>query len=79
VEEYKYFGILTVEQLAAAGDNVGQKFMGFQQDKSRAQAFLDAANGTDARVKDLEEQVKKLLAAQMEADNAKQSVVPAKR
>jgi hypothetical protein len=66
VEEYKYFGILTVEQLAAAGDNVGQKFMGFQQDKSRAQAFLDAANGTDARVKELEEQVKRLLADQLE-------------
>jgi hypothetical protein len=62
VEEYKYFGILTVEQLAAAGDNIGQKFMGFQHDKSRAQAFLDAASGTNARVTELEEQVKRLLA-----------------
>jgi hypothetical protein len=74
VEEYKYFGILTVEQLAAAGDNVGQKFMGFQQDKQRAQAFLDAATGTNARVTELEEQLKKLLAAQLEQKEVKSEV-----
>ena len=62
VEEYKFFGIITVEQLAASGDAVGQKFQGFQQDKQRAQAYLDAANGTDSRVKELERQVAELLA-----------------
>jgi hypothetical protein len=78
VEEYKYFGIITVEQLASAGDNVGQKFMGFQQDKQRAQAFLDAASGTSARVTELEEQVKRLLAAQLEREVVqKDPAVPA--
>jgi hypothetical protein len=78
VEEYKYFGIITVEQLASAGDNVGQKFMGFQQDKQRAQAFLDAASGTSARVTELEELVKRLLAAQMEREVVqKDPVIPA--
>jgi len=78
VEEYKYFGILTVEQLAAAGDNVGQKFMGFQQDKQRAQAFLDAATGTNARVTELEEQVRQLLAAQLAQQEAKKDTsIPA--
>jgi hypothetical protein len=43
VEEYKYFKILTVEQLAEANDNLGQKFMSFQQDKQRAKAFLQVA------------------------------------
>lgn len=43
VEEYRYFKILTVEQLAEANDNLGQKFMSFQQDKQRAKAFLQVA------------------------------------
>jgi hypothetical protein len=78
VEEYKYFGIITVEQLASAGDNVGQKFMGFQQDKQRAQAFLDAASGTNARVTELEEQVRQLLAAQLAQQEAKKDTsIPA--
>ena len=64
VEEYKFFGILTVEQLAAAGDAVGQKFMGFTSDKQRAQAFLDAANNTSSRVMELEKQVAELLSNQ---------------
>lgn len=45
VEEYKYFKVVTVEQLAQAPDGLGQKFMGFQQDKQRAKAFLDVAAG----------------------------------
>jgi len=43
VEEYKYFKIVTVEQLAGANDNLGQKFMSFQQDKARAKAFMEVA------------------------------------
>jgi hypothetical protein len=43
VEEYKYFKIVTVEQLADAPDNLGQKFMSFQADKQRAKAFMEVA------------------------------------
>lgn len=43
VEEYRYFKIVTVEQLADAPDNLGQKFMSFQQDKQRAKAFMEVA------------------------------------
>ena len=45
VEEYKFFKIVTVEQLAQANDSLGQKFMGFQADKQRAKAFLEVAAG----------------------------------
>jgi len=45
VEEYKYFKIITVEQLADANDQLGQKFMSFNQDKQRAKAFLEVAAG----------------------------------
>lgn len=43
VEEYKFFKIVTVEQLAEANDNLGAKFMSFNADKQRAQAFLQVA------------------------------------
>jgi hypothetical protein len=69
VEEYKFFGIFTVEQLAVASDEVGQKFQGFQSDKSKAQVFLDSASGTNARVKELERQVATLLAQQQMSKN----------
>lgn len=45
VEEYKYFKIVTVEQLADANDQLGQKFMSFNEDKRRAKAFLEVAAG----------------------------------
>lgn len=45
VEEYKFFNIHTVEALAEAPDNVGQKFFGFNEDKRRARAFLEVAKG----------------------------------
>lgn len=61
-EEYKYFGIHTVEQLADASDSVGQKFPGFYQDRDRAKQFLEATTGTSAKVKNLEEQVAELTA-----------------
>ena len=34
---------MTVEQLAEANDNLGAKFMSFNQDKQRAAAFMLAA------------------------------------
>lgn len=43
VEEFKYFNIRTVEHLAGCPDSVAQKFMGIQQFKQKAQAFLEAA------------------------------------
>lgn len=45
VEEYKYFKLITVEQLAEANDQLGQKFMSFNADKQRAKAFLQVAAG----------------------------------
>ncbi len=62
VEEYRYFGIRSVEQLADASDEVGQKFQGFQADKRRAKNFLEASTGTSARVSELEKMVEELKA-----------------
>lgn len=45
VEEYKFFKVVTVEQLADASDQLGQKFMSFNGDKQRAKAFLEVAAG----------------------------------
>lgn len=64
VEEYKYFNIHTVEQLASAGDGVSTKFPGFAQDKQKAQQWLEATTGDSARIRELEAQVAQLLAAQ---------------
>ena len=70
VEEYKFFGIHTVEQLADANDNVGQKFFGFQEDKRSAKAFIELAKGNaplekmnselkerDAKIEELQAQI----------------------
>lgn len=45
VEEYRFFKVLTVEQLAEANDSMGAKFMSFHDDKRRAKAFLEVARG----------------------------------
>jgi len=45
VEEYKFFKIVTVEQLADANDQLGQKFMSFHSDKQAAKRFIDATKG----------------------------------
>lgn len=45
VEEYRFFKVMTVEQLAEAPDNLGAKFMSFHADKQRAKAFLEVAAG----------------------------------
>ncbi len=57
VEEYKYFGILTVEQLAGAPDNVGQKFFSFNEDKRSAKAFIELAKG-NAPLEKMNEELK---------------------
>lgn len=58
VEEYRYFKILTVEHLAEAADNLGQKFIGFQQDKARAKAFLEVA-ANNAPIEKMNEELQK--------------------
>ena len=76
VEEYKFFKLVTVEQLAEANDNLGAKFMSFQQDKQRAKAFLEVAKNNapiekmneelakrDAELEDLREQDKAMQAS----------------
>lgn len=57
VEEYKFFGIHTVEQLAGAADSVGQKFFGFNDDKRRANAFIELAKG-NAPIEKMNEELK---------------------
>lgn len=58
VEEYKFFGIHTVEQLAGAADSVGQRFFGFNEDKRRANAFIEVAKG-NAPLEKMNEELKK--------------------
>jgi len=73
IEEYKYFSIHTVEQLAAASDSVGQKFFGFQDDKRAASAFLEISKGNapfermnnelkerDAKIEEMQSQIEAL-------------------
>lgn len=57
VEEYKFFNIHTVEALAHASDSVGQKFFGFNDDKRRANAFLELAKG-NAPLEKMNEELK---------------------
>jgi len=71
VEEYKYFGIHSVEQLAAASDSVGQRFPGFYADRDKALKFLDTASGTNARIAELERML-----AEMQAKLATQPLAP---
>lgn len=73
VEEYKYFKIVTVEQLANANDNVGQKFMGFTQDKQRAKAFLEVAAG-NAPIEKLQGEIDAERNARLEAQAAMEQV-----
>jgi hypothetical protein len=60
VEEYKFFNIVTVEQLAGASDQVGQKFPGFHQDREKSKQFLEATTGVNAKIKELEEKLARL-------------------
>ena len=45
VEEFKYFKIFTVEQLADMPDSVGVGIMGLQKLKTQAQAYVETAKG----------------------------------
>jgi hypothetical protein len=65
VEEYKYFKINTVEQLAAASDALGQNFMAFYSDKARAKAFLEVA----ANNAPIEAMMSEIQAQKLEMDN----------
>lgn len=58
VEEYKFFKLVTVEQLAEANDNLGAKFMSFQQDKQRAKAFIEVAKN-NAPIEKMNEELQK--------------------
>lgn len=84
VEEYKFFKIVTVEQLAEANDNLGQKFMSFQADKARAKAFLEvAANNApierlNSELQKRDEQIESLR-TMVEALQAQAQSKPAKR
>jgi len=73
VEEYKFFNITTVEQLAGASDAVGQKFFGFSEDKRAANNFIELAKGNaplvkmneelkerDAKIEEMQEQIASL-------------------
>jgi hypothetical protein len=53
VEEYKHFGIKTIEMLAEASDSVGQQFMQFQADKTRAKGYMALATD-NAAVKEVD-------------------------
>lgn len=43
IEEYRYFGIRTIEQLASLRDDICQKIMGATALKQRAESFLQMA------------------------------------
>lgn len=58
VEEYKFFKIVTIEQLADANDQLGQKFMSFQGDKQRAKQFIEATKG-NAPIERMNEELQK--------------------
>jgi len=81
VEEYKFFKIVTVEQLAAAADEGGKNFMGFQADKQKAKEYMDASqrgvgaqemedqlSERDKEIAELKEQMAALMAAQEVTD-----------
>lgn len=74
VEEYKYFKLTTVEQMAEANDSLSAKFMSFHQDKKCAKNFLEVAAGNapiermtqelamrDEQIETLKQQVASLL------------------
>lgn len=50
IEELKYLGFQTVEQVADANDGAAQKFMGIQDLKNKAKAYLALANGDNAAI-----------------------------
>jgi len=67
--EFQALHVNTVEQLAGMADSMAQKFMGFQQLKTRARAFLEASGKAAAGEKLADELQKRdeLIAEQGEA------------
>lgn len=63
IEEFKYMGVHTVEQLAGMSDGNAQGMMGLQALKQKAQAYLDGFNEKDAKIAELEARL-----AQMEQE-----------
>jgi len=51
VEEMKFFNVHTVEQLAGMSDEQSQKFMGVQNLRTRARAFLEESGKSAAAEK----------------------------
>ena len=49
--EFKMFGVKTAEQIIEMSDSNAQKFMGYQQIRSRVKTFLDAAAGAAPALK----------------------------
>lgn len=70
VEEYKFFKIVTIEQMADANDQLGQKFMSFHADKQSAKRFIEATKG-NAPVEQMNAELQKRDA---EIDNLKAMV-----
>lgn len=58
VEEYRFFKIITIEQLADANDQLGQKFMSFHADKARCKQFIEATRG-NAPLEKMNEELQK--------------------
>ncbi|MFZ9649886.1 MAG: hypothetical protein ACO29C_07325 [Fluviibacter sp.] len=86
VKEYEFFGIKTIEQLAGAADgsDAGQRMMGFNSDKQKANAFLAAAKGNapinELRAKlDERDNVIEAMQRQMQEMNAKLEAQSTKR
>lgn len=79
VEEFAFFGVKTVEQLAEMPDPALQKFMGGQTLKQRARDFIEAAKGEApmvamrAEIENLKAQVAAQAAAAAAAANAEKS------
>ena len=68
-EEFKYFGIVTVEQLAELSDAAKQQINGGVLYSQKAKAFLEALNSSDRQGETIKEQQKQIddLKAQMQA------------
>jgi hypothetical protein len=67
VEEFAFFGIRTVEQLANLNDSIAGKFMGSQEFKSKAKAWLTQSTSGEvllAQIQDLQAELARMRAGQ---------------
>jgi hypothetical protein len=80
-EEYKAVGIRTVENMAAAADNLAPRFMSFHQDKQAAQAWLAKRSSSEVLLAQIEELKRQVAALQPAAapSSGYEAFVPAKR